>query len=262
MTNIFNLERLLNFFFSFGFTDFDCNRVSCKTDCPVDFDRFAQVAISSELFLQTENFKDVHSKESKMKIEENRLNLLICCSSKCKENCITLDNEIVSNGAKWVNPEDPCTSHICYNGIVSNHTSACSGLPCDVEFHIRSPNECCSRCDPNWASFCPDPDNEDCDIACQFGFVRDQERKCDLCRCAKRKDETPTSVKTTSEPASSNDATKTVNFYLYLDPKYLTIGLAIGCCVILVACLAALGWYFHRRVYKKVPLLSFRSSSA
>lgn len=193
---------------------------------------------------------------------------MICCSLKCKESCITSDNEIVPNGTEWVNLEDPCTSHICYKGIVYNQTSLCSPLPCGQEFHIRGLSECCPRCNSNWASFCTDPENEDCDIACQYGYVVDKQRQCDLCRCAKRKDETPTStIATTSEPTSSDDASKTVHFYFYLDPsdgatKYLTIGLAVACCVILVAFLAAVACYFHRKVYKQVPLLSFRNSSA
>lgn len=192
---------------------------------------------------------------------------MICCSFICKESCINAENEIVPNGEEWINPDDPCITHICNNGVVSSQASLCSPLPCEREHQIRSPNECCPRCDLNWASFCPDPEHADCEIACQYGFEVDQLRKCDLCTCAKRKDETPTSVITTSEPSSSDDASKTVHFYFYLNlsdgaTKYLTIGLAVACCVILMACLAAFGWYFHRKVYKKVPLLSFRNSSA
>lgn len=257
-------------FLFFIFTDFNCSRVSCKTECPAAFNRLSQVPLTPEVFFYLQNYKDAHTKElykSQSRAEASSLNLLICCNFKCKQSCITLDNEIVPNGTEWVNPEDPCTSHICNNGIISNHTSACSGLPCGLEYQIKSPSECCSRCDSNWASFCPEPEHVDCDMVCQYGFEVDQQRKCDLCRCAKRIDETLTSAITTSEPTSNDDASKTVHFYFYLDPsdgatKYLTIGLAFACCVILVACLAAFGWYFHRKVYKKVPLLSFRNSSA
>jgi hypothetical protein len=30
----------------------------------------------------------------------------------------------------------------------------------------------------------------------------------------------------------------------------------------LLACLTVVAWYFHRKVYKKVPLVSLRNSSA
>lgn len=238
--------------------EFDCSRFSCKTDCPVDFNRFQNATNSNAL---TNEFNR-HTRADK-----RNLNVMICCSVKCNLSCITSDNEIVPKGTEWIDPEDSCTSHICNNGIISTFQSVCAGLPCDLEYHIRRPGECCSTCDPSWASFCQDPENEDCDMSCRYGFIRDQQRDCDLCRCLNIQTETPTSVITTSEPASSNDAPKTVNFYFYLDPsdgatKYLTIGLAIACCVILMACLAAFGWYFHRRIYKKVPLLAFRSSSS
>lgn len=192
----------------------------------------------------------------------------MCCSLKCQNYCTTSDNRIVPEGTQWDDIDDPCTSHICDRGIVSNHTSACMGLPCPREHHSFTQGKCCPTCNSNWASFCPEV--VDCDIACQYSFVVDHQRGCDLCRCEVRRTESTASVMTsttTTETSRIDDATRGGPFYFYLDPtdaatKNLVVGIAIACGVILVACLAGIGWYFHRKVYRKVPLLSLRSSSA
>lgn len=244
-----------------SFSGFDCNKVSCTDDCPLDFKRYNP---SPEVFIHLKNTTfELYNSQSR--VTSNNHHLLNCCSIKCREFCITSDNQIVADGHKWTNAEDPCTSHICHNGFISNLTSMCSGLPCPVEHRLTTPGECCATCNPNWASFCPE--DEYCDIACEFGFVVDSHRGCDLCRCSRRKTETSTSS-TSESPTSSNDAPpRTVHFYFYLDPtdaatRNLLLGLAVSLAVILVACLVAIGWFFHRKVYRQVPLLSFRNSSA
>lgn len=267
---------MLQILFTSFISGFDCSRVSCTFDCPVDLKRSPRDGPSPEVLFHLRNStfnaqsNDPHAKEfynSHPRFNANDLNLMVCCNSKCKEGCVTSSYEIVPNGTEWSNPDDPCTSHICNNGIVSNHISVCVGLPCSLEHRFTAPGECCPVCNSNWATFCPE--DEDCDIACQHGFVMDHQRACDLCKCARRKVETSTSASTTSEASIKDDAPppRTVHFYFYLDPtdgatRNLFIGLAVGCCVILAACLAAIGWYFHRKVYRRVPLLSLRSSNS
>lgn len=161
--------------------------------------------------------------------------------------------------------KDPCLEHICYDGVISNQTSLCSGIPCPKEHHIIAPGDCCPTCSSDWANFCSE--DEFCDIACEFGFAVDLERGCDLCRCARRKTETTTSSPIEFSTSNGDAPPRIVHFYFYLDPtddttKVLLIGIAIALSVIFVGCLAAIGWYFHRRIYKQVPLLSLRNSSA
>lgn len=218
-------------------------------------------------FANDPDTKEFYNSQSKVRANEDQL--MACCSTKCKEFCITPDETIVRDGREWINADDPCISHICNKGIVSNHTSVCSGLPCSQEHYVVTPGKCCPTCDADWASFCPE--DEDCDIACQHGFVVDLKRGCDLCRCARRKAPfSSTSPPATSQkaPVPTDDAPpRSVHFYFYLDPtadvatRNLLLGIAVASCVILVACLAGIAWFFHRRVYKRVPLLSFTNSS-
>lgn len=245
------LKKLL----SFAFKGLNCNGVSCIRDCPLGNN---EPMAGNEFQANNQPWTD--------KI----INTDICCKIKCRESCVTSFNEIVPNGGTWINPEDACTTHVCNNGIISNHTSACSGLPCSSEFHVYRNDTCCPKCDADWASFCPEA--EDCDMACRYGFKYDTERGCDLCKCRKRI-ETSTSSTSTSATYDStlineeNQTTRTVKFYLYFDPsdgatKKLLIGITITCLALLIICLTAIGWFFHRRVYKKVPLLSLGNSSA
>lgn len=238
----------IKFSISISFSGFDCNKVSCTGDCPLDFKRHNP---SPGVFIH---------------LNASNPNLLVCCNRKCGEYCVTSDNEIIPDGYKWTNVDDPCTTHICHHGFISNLTSVCSGLPCSSEYRITTPGECCAICSSNWASFCPE--DEYCDIACEFGFAVDSQRGCDLCKCARRKTETSTSSTSESPTSLTSDAPKrTVHFYFYLDPtdgatRNLLIGLAVALGVIFMACLVGIGWYFHRRVYRQVPLLSSRNSSA
>lgn len=250
------------FLISISFSGFDCGKVSCTDDCPLDFKRYKP---SPEVFIHLKNstFSELHGSHSR--ITSNNPHLLTCCNMKCMEFCVTSENEIIPDGHKWTNVDDPCTTHICHHGFISNLTSVCSGLPCSPEYRFTSPGECCATCSSNWASFCPEDEN--CDIVCEFGFAVDSHHACDLCRCAKRKTETPTSP-TNESSTSNNDApVRSVHFYFYIDPtdgatRNLLIGFTVALGVIFVACLVGIGWYFHRRVYRQVPLLSLRNSSA
>lgn len=194
---------------------------------------------------------------------------MICCSIKCK-NCLRPDGSSVREGLEWTNRDDPCMSHICSNGVISTHASLCSGIPCPPEHRFIPPGECCPTCSLTWASFCPEDFN--CDIACQHGFAVDEQRGCDLCRCARKKIENTsttlaTTTKTLPETSSSDDATHKVPFYIKLNPaddstKNIFFGIIIAGGIIFVACLAGIGWYFHRAGYKRAPLVRLRSSSA
>lgn len=251
-TESYNVNK--NLFF-FAFQGFDCSKVSCIKDCPLN---------SQDESVSEQQFHEPHAKEfynSQSKTDMNTPDT--CCNLKCRKSCVTSLNEIVSHGESWMNSEDPCTNHVCMNGIISNHTSVCSGLPCSSEYHVYRNDKCCPSCDPSWASFCPE--DEYCDIACQYGFKKDSQRGCDLCRCARKISEATTSSSTT--PTDDDTQTsRTVKFYLYFDPtdgatKNLLIGITITF-VIFVICLAAIGFYFHRKVYRKIPLLSLGNSSA
>jgi hypothetical protein len=259
------------------FPGVNCNGISCVSDCNSDYKQSHHILDSTPelLFhLQNSTFNvDSNAKEfykSQSRVQANRRHLEVCCSL-CKENCTAADGSRVEHKSEWMKPDDPCTTFVCYNGRISEQISSCSGLICPKEFQIRRSGDCCNSCDPNWASFCPE--DEDCDIACQFGFVIEQERGCNICKCARKIPSTTSSTTTAStatESSSSaafdNDATRTVPFYFYLNPTdEATQNLFIFVCafgVVLVACLAAIGFYFHRRVYKKVPLLNMQNSSS
>lgn len=251
-----------------SFLDADCSRVSCTRDCPIEV--FKQFHREFRMTAHPTHLEAALHDDSRAELYQNvqsNDDLAFCCSTKCF--CYTSDGKIISNGAEWLDLDDPCTNHVCNNGVVSNHSAVCAGLPCSPEHRIYAHGECCPVCSVNWATFCVE--DSDCDIACQFGFVEDRQRGCDLCKCAKRKiAQTTTSPTTviTHEATSNNDATpRSVHFYFYIDPtdgatKTLFIGTVIALCGTFVACLAAVGWYFHRRIYKKVPLLSLAHSSA
>lgn len=262
--------------FAFLFSGFDCSKISCS-DCSTDLRRFARAAPSPEVLFHlqnstfNENSNDPHAKEfygSQSRAPINKFHLMECCSSMCKKNCTTSDGTSISDGTEWLNPNDSCMSYICNDGYVSTHVSLCYALPCPNDYRVEKPGMCCPTCNSSWASFCPE--DEECDIACQFGFVVDHERSCDLCKCARRTLETSTvsaPAPTTVKPSLNDDASRTVPFYFHRDPtdaatKTLLIGLAVASGILVLACLVGIGWYFHRKVYKKVPLVSLRNSSA
>lgn len=256
LTKVSLNERLFQFHLNplFSCKGLDCD---CIKDCPISFRN------------EPSHEKLPHDYEAKQFYNSQSWTNSDCCKIKCRESCLTSFNEIVPNGRSWMNPEDPCTTSICNNGIISNHTSVCSGLPCSSEHHVYRDDTCCPLCDADWASFCPEV--YDCDIACRFGFEQDSERSCDVCKCARF--ESTTSSTSTSVAYDSTliddegQTTRTVKFYLYFDPtdgatKNLLIGITITCFALFVICLAAIGWYFHRKVYRKIPLLSLGNSSA
>lgn len=197
----------------------------------------------------------------------NSFRLRTCCRTKCRGHCVTADNRVVPDRTEWPSADDPCTSHICNEGNVANHTSMCSSLHCPQAHHLWRVGECCPICDANWAMFCAE--DSDCDVVCPPGrmFAVDPKRGCDLCKCAPA---TATEAMTTSLPVAipTDDVPPhSIRFYFYLDPadaatKTLLIGISVALCVVLVACLAAIAFYFHRRVYNKVPLLNFGNAPA
>lgn len=243
----------------------DCSQILCLRDCPTNTE--ALFHLTQSTFNSNEPHEITNGRSS-----INNFQLISCCNSMCRMNCTTTDGEHVPHRTEWLDSDDACITHICNDGVIANHISSCHGLPCPIEHHVRNTGECCSVCSPNWASFCPE--HADCDIACQFGFAVDAQRGCDFCKCARKKTDTSkaptfkvTTSSTTTTPSLNDDAPHSVHYYFYLDPtdaatKHLLIGLAVACGVIFVACLAGIGWYFHRKVYKRIPLMSLRNSSA
>lgn len=170
------------------------------------------------------------------------------------QNCRLMNRTVVKEKSEWQNPENPCETFVCADGMISTHVSLCRPLSCSKEHHIIKSGECCPSCHETWADFCRnDDDEEDCDIACQFGFVRDELRGCDECKCARQKHPT------TTESLTFNDATESVtvkyNFYSYPDQN-IFIFISVALSVTIVACIVGVGLYFHRKVYKRVPMMT------
>lgn len=251
-----------------SFSGNDCSSISCITDCPLESVTHRDELTPERVHLTRSAF-NIFSEQKEFYQSQSNVQLRLCCELKCSDYCVNQLGEIVPDGSEWKNMEDPCLTHFCVEGVVSNHTSMCFGLACGPEHYVKEPDECCPSCDARWASFCPEVDCND--LACQHGFVVDPVRRCDLCQCARRRLET-TSTSQPEMPSAAtptrDNSTRTVPFYFYLDPtdgatKNLILGLTITCCVLLVLCLSGIGWYFHKKVYKKVPLLSsWRSTSA
>jgi Antistasin family len=269
----------------------DCGDVSCSRDCVAYLRQAARDVTPFQLGKVTQvtwDEEDPHASKLSGSVVMNSFRLRTCCSMKCRDHCVTSDNRVFQHRAEWPSADDSCTTHVCNEGIVSNHTSMCSPLACPRSHHLWAEGACCPTCDTDWASFCAE--ESDCDIACQHGFRTDPDRGCDLCKCAPATTtplstssavtETEAETDTEKAPASTSlpiaittdsgddDFTRSARrFYFYLDPtdattKTLIVSLSIGLCLVIVACLAAVTCYFHRRVYRKVPLLSFGSSSA
>jgi hypothetical protein len=196
-----------------------------------------------------------------------------------------MDGKVYSHDDEWFSHDDPCISFICDYGEIIRLSSLCRPLICPVEFHFIPNGKCCPECDSSWASFCPEV--EECDIACQFGFLRDEQRDCDLCRCSKKKfiesttELLPSYVSEASEITSSsssqtphdavedeNDDDGSVvkintNILPIIDetsPLFFIIFIVSS--VVLVACILGMLWYcLHQRVYKPIPNVNSRSSS-
>jgi Antistasin family len=261
----------------------DCGDVSCSRDCVAYLRQAARDATPIQFGQVTwddGDEEDLHASKLSGGVVMNSFRLRTCCSTKCRDHCVTSDNRVFPHRAEWPSADDSCTTHVCNEGSVSNHTSMCSPLACPRAHHLWTDGACCPTCDTDWASFCAE--DSDCDIACQHGFRTDPVRGCDLCRCAPKATTTSTTsaateTNTDSAPAStslpiaittrSGDDDAARRFYFYLDPtdattKTLVVGLSVALCLVILACLAAVTCYLHRRVYRKVPLLSFGSSSA
>jgi hypothetical protein len=225
--------------------------------------------LAPEVFfhLQNSTFKsnseDPQAKEfysSQAKEAMNNMNLMICCSSMCRQSICTMSNgTVVNDKSEWINQDNPCEQFVCTHGMISTQVSLCRPLSCEKEHHVTKAGECCPVCGQGWADFCETDDDDDCDIACQFGFVRNEKRGCDECKCAKQNPKSSsTSTTTTESPSIIDDATTESvkhNFYFYPDQNIFFF-IAFALSVTIVACIVGLGLFFHRKVYKRVPIMS------
>lgn len=249
---------MLNFFhFLSLYVDFNCSRVVCEHDCKNS---------------TTANFHD--------SLDSYQRSLKICCDISCRDHCIHSDGTIHPHNGEWFSEDDPCVSFVCDYGNIRPVISMCRPPSCPDEYHFIPTGECCPVCDSTWANFCSE--DEECDIACQFGFLRDEKRDCDLCRCSKNKIEIttkseswPSDVSKTIEITPSSptqrdvthdDSVVRVNKNIWPIDVTLQLNIIIifACAsVILVACLLGFFWWcVHQRAYKPVPLMNGSMSSS
>lgn len=247
----------------------NCSQISCATNCT----NLASSALP--------NFHDINNEEHHQRSLNKHMNT--CCKLMCREHCTSDDGSIHPTGAEWKSESEPCTTFFCDYGAIRPFVQLCRPLQCPSEYQYIPSGECCPRCDPSWAEFCPE--DEECDIVCQFGFRKDEARSCDLCRCARRNSTssrattTTSTTQTTEAPSSSSprstDAANEFSPESYDDDgvhvdknswpirdlemrQLLLIGIATA---ILVACLVGIGlWCMHRRAYKPLPLLNSNST--
>lgn len=246
----FNLDT----FFSFSL-GLDCTKISCAKDCSTDYKRLAS---PPEVVFHLQN-STLNLNDSQYRNHLRERNLMICCESMCREGCLLPNGTVVNEKTEWQSPENPCEQFVCHERTILTHISLCRPLSCSKEHHITKPGECCPSCHDSWGDFCRNDDGddeEDCEIACQFGFVRDEKRHCDECRCARRKQQTSTSS-STEIPSHIDDATETVkcNFYLYPNQN-IFIFISVALSVTIIALLLGVGLYFHKKVYKRVPSIA------
>lgn len=208
----------------------------------------------------------------------------MCCEVMCRKFCTTDDGSTRRHGEQWRSADDACTTSLCHYGEIRNFTQLCSTLNCPVDFRYIPSGECCPRCDPSWATFCPE--DEECEFVCQFGYEKDAARGCDRCKCA-RKDVTNPTTSTTmttmsttesveiSSPASAitdDDDVPRIessddvhheykNVWPMYDQQLLVFCFAALSTVLLVACILGIGfWCLSRRAYKPLPLLNSNST--
>lgn len=267
--------RLIKFFsFSFLFADFNCSQISCATDC------------TNSTLSTLPNFHDINNEGHHQRSLSYHMN--ICCKLVCREHCTTDDGSVHPTGAEWKSYDDPCTTFFCDYGTIRPFVQLCRAIPCPSEYHYIPSGDCCPRCDPTWAEFCPE--DEECEIVCQFGFRKDEERNCDLCRCAPRNSTsfvgttiTTTTTSTTQtiripssssprstdaddefSPESYDDGVhvnKNKNIWPMYDVEMRQLFLIGFATVLLLACLVGIGlWCVHRRAYKPLPLLNSNST--
>lgn len=251
-----------NNFFSI-FTDINCSRISCESDC----NKNSTIA----------NFDHHEAAADSLALDSSfQRSMKICCDVKCqKRDQCEMDGKVYSHNDEWFTQEDPCISFVCDYGNIARLSSLCRPPTCPEEFHFIPNGKCCPECDSSWAEFCPEA--EECDIACQFGFLRDEQRDCDLCRCSKKiltteSSSLPSFVIDATSPHDllpsqdvddDDDSEVQINrevFDVETNPIYLIIFIVSA--VVLVACILGIFWYcLHRRVYKPIPNVNSSSSS-
>lgn len=112
--------------------------------------------------------------------------------------------KIYTNGETWM--QDSCTTCECQNGTSHCTVSSCLTKSCPKQVHLK--NECCPICDYSESHFCPGFEN--CDIACQFEFIKSPDG-CLLCKCDMHSSNA-TSIQTTTDNSLSKDQR---NYNLY-----------------------------------------------
>lgn len=179
----------------------------------------------------------------------------------CRQGCTLPNGTLVNHGYEYHNSEDPCVIHHCANSHLKTLTTFCrTPSNCLNDVHATKPGECCPSCIEKTANFC----EEDCDIACQYGYVRNEVQDCDECSCIRKKQTTTSSSTTSTETTSiikdvldEGRVTKSAEnkFYFYFD-KNMLIFISIVLSVALVACMIGITIFFHKKVYKRIVLVS------
>lgn len=150
------------------------------------------------------------------------------CEQLCKQEeektCKPDQSPIIyTNGQTWM--QDSCTTCECRNGTTHCTVSSCLTKSCPKQVHVNY--ECCPICDYSESHFCPGFEN--CDIACQFEFMKSTEG-CLLCKCA-IPTVNATSTQTTIENQLPTDP-KSHNLYpiILLVVFVIIVVLLFGCC--------------------------------
>lgn len=198
----------------------------------------------------------------------------------CPEHCNTARNctHFLTDEREFIhlrhmgelkNPYNPCETFFCKNGTFGIHMATCTPINCPVHHRIRPDGECCDVCDEEKSTFCDE--NHDCDIACRYSYVRDEDRNCDLCRCTSSATTTTTTTTRTNEvpsSTSSDDVEATENepkiFFFFFSSdsdvlNYFIIFIVFIAALAFACFLAFVIWFLHRRIYNRVPLISHRS---
>lgn len=237
-----------------------CGRQKCENNCP-------SVPISHNLTRH-----DLIEKSFTLTNHQNHSVTCICpvsCRTK-SENCtFPFEGRLLHfhDKSELKNPNDPCEIFYCNNGVVAIHMATCAAIDCPLHDRKRPFGECCDICDIEKSTFCDD--NHDCDIACRYGYERNVDDDCDLCKCARL---TKSTTSTTTEAPSrtseeelriTNDEEEKVVFFFFTTESkflnYLIIGVIFIAALAFACFLAFIIWMLHRRIYNRVPLISHMS---
>lgn len=178
------------------------------------------------------------------------------CPVSCTQNCTLPSNKTLRHHEELRNPQNPCEIFFCNNARLSTHVTTCAAINCPLHHRIRLEGACCEVCDQKFSTFCDDEINRDCDIACQFAYVRDEARSCDLCRCFVPTT-TSSTIRTTTQFYDEqilNNQQNLQTFVIFL--LIFVIIFTFGCLLTLLVCLV------RSRMYKKIPLISQQQTSS